>query len=326
MDQSRSLQPDAAGGTRDPWPHRALRAVGIEGESPALISPLRPSTTCGLCTLRVLVGLVMLYDAWASLGWSHKTEMAHFLGVGMGSAWVSLIVAGVSFVKLAIAASLLSGRSVRVMGWVGVFYGLFVWVAIEHGGDFGQDATDPGVGLPYVILFLYIIGVERLSAERDASRNEILTLARVLFGLLWAYDAALKFQPYFLTHYLGYLTDAQKDLAGTWQASYDQFWIVLSQAVGPKLIALGVAITEAAIAVSLLSGRWLRVFGPVGIILSLVIWTTAEEWGGPYSMGVASMMPMRLLGMAVIYILAFFYVWALYNPLDLLPGRRAAAP
>ena len=212
------------------------------------------------------------------------------------------------------------------MGWVGVFYGLFVWVAIEHGGDFGQDATDPGVGLPYVILFLYIIGVERLSAERDASRNEILTLARVLFGLLWAYDAALKFQPYFLTHYLGYLTDAQKDLAGTWQASYDQFWIVLSQAVGPKLIALGVAITEAAIAVSLLSGRWLRVFGPVGIILSLVIWTTAEEWGGPYSMGVASMMPMRLLGMAVIYILAFFYVWALYNPLDLLPGRRAAAP
>lgn len=322
MDQMNPVRPPVVAVGREPWLGRALRAVGIEGENPTLTSPVRPSSICGFCVLRSLVGLVVLYDAWASLSWSHKTEMAHFLGVGMHSPWVALTVAAVSFVKLALAASLLSGRSVRAIGWVGVVYGLFVWIAIEHGGDFGQTATDPGLGLPYVILFLYIIGIERLGRDPDISHNQILALARISFGLLWAYDAALKFQPYFLQHYLDYLLAAQKDVAGTWRAGYDQVWIVISQAVGPTVVAYAVGIAEAAIAVSLLTGRWLRVFGPVGIALSLVIWSTAEEWGGPYSMGVAAMMPMRLLGMAVVYALALIYVWMLYNPLDLLRGRR----
>ncbi|MBI1220834.1 MAG: hypothetical protein GC186_20110 [Rhodobacteraceae bacterium] len=324
MDRSNSLEPHTADGRFGRWLRGTLQAVGIEGENTSFTSELTPSTTQALTLLRLLVGLVMLYDAWGSLSWSHKTEMASFLGVGMESAWVALVVAGVSFLKIAIAASMLSGRGVTKLGWAGFFYGLFVWIAIEHGGDFGQDATDPGVGLAYIILFLFVIGAERLRSDPDLSHNEILAFARVLFGLLWAYDATLKLQPYFLDHYLDYLTAAQKDVAGTWQASYDQIWIVLSQAVGPQLVAWLVALTEAAIAISLFSGRWLRVFGPVGLGLSFVIWSTAEEWGGPYSMGIASMMPMRLFGMAVIYLLTFFYVWAFYNPLDLLNRSRAA--
>ena len=307
---------------REPWLRRALRAHGVEGENPKLTSVVRPSDALGFRVIRGLVGLVMLYDFWASLSWSHKTEAAQFLGVGMTSAWVSLMVAGISFVKLAIAASLLSGRRMLAMGWVGVAYGLFVWLAVEHGGDFGRDATDPGLGLPYIILFLYIIGVERLDLEPDISRNEILTLARILFGLLWAYDAALKLQPYFLNHYLDYLTSAQQNVAGTWRGAYDQVWITVSIAIGPKLVALMVAAVEAAISISLLTGRGLRLMGPIGIGLSLVIWTTAEQWGGPYSSGVANTMPMRLFGTAIIYVLALLYVWALYNPFDLLSRRR----
>jgi hypothetical protein len=324
MNQPTPSQALRAGEAREPWLRRALRAHGIEGENPKLTSVVRPSDALGFRVLRGLVGLVMLYDAWASLSWSHKTETAQFLGVGLTSPWVSLMVAGISFVKLAIAASLLSGRRMLAMGWVGVAYGLFVWLAVEHGGDFGRDATDPGLGLPYIILFLYIIGVERLDREPDISRNEILTLARVLFGLLWAYDAALKLQPYFLNHYLDYITTAQKAVAGTWRGAYDQAWIAASMAIGPKLVALMVAAVEAAISISLLSGRGLRILGPIGIGLSLVIWTTAESWGGPYSSGVASTMPMRLFGCAIIYALALLYVWALYNPLDLLARRRVA--
>lgn len=325
MDQTTMFQPSAAERLPDPWLRRALRAVGIEGENPALVSASHPPPMGGFCcVLRTVVGLVILYDFWTSLSWSHKIEMARFLGVGMDSAWVSLLVAGDTFVKLAVAVSLLSRRKVQTMGWVGVLYGLFVWIAMEHGGDFGQEATDPGLGLPYVILFLYVIGFERLDTEPDITRNEILTLARVLFGLLWAYDAALKFQPYFINHFLDYLTAAQKDLAGTWRGAYVQGWIALSLGIGPKLVALLIGAAEAALAASLLSGRWLRVMGPIGIVLSLVIWTTAEEWGGPYHFGVASMMPMRMFGTAILYLLALCYVWVLYNPLDLLFRRRAA--
>jgi hypothetical protein len=302
---------------------RTLRAVGIKGEDPNLTSVVSPRS---IDALRIIVGLVMLYDAWASLGLSHKTEMAQFLGVGMDSGWVALVVAAVSFMKLAISASLLSGRGVQAMGWVGVIYGLLVWIAMEHGGDFGQDATDPGLGLPYVITFLYLVGADRLRREGDASGNEILSLARVAFALLWAYDAVLKFQPYFINHYLEYLMDAQKDVgAQSWQGLYDQAWIAVSSAIGAKFVAVLVGAIEAAVAIGLLSGRGLRLLGPIGIALSLVIWTTAEEWGGPYSLGVAAQMSMRLIGIAVIYVIAFGYVWILYNPLDLIRGRHATA-
>lgn len=304
------------------WLQRSLAAVGLEGENPTLTSSVKPSS---IALLRIAVGLVVLYDAWASLGWSHKTEMAQFLGVDMESAWVALVVATVSFLKLAIAASLLTGRGVQAMGWAGVVYGLFVWVAVEHGGEFGQDATDPGLGLPYIVMFLYVVGAERLRIDSDVARNQILALARVAFALLWAYDAALKFQPYFLGHYLDYLTTAQNNAGpATWQGAYLQLWIAASQALGPTVVAALVALAEAAIALGLLLGRGLRVLGPVGIGLSLVIFSTAEGWGGPYSLGAASDMPMRLFGIAIIYTIALGYVWMLYNPIDLIAGRRKA--
>lgn len=300
---------------------RALRALGLNGVDPAVVSA---TSSRSFDVLRIAVGLVVLYDSWAVLTWEHKTEMARFLGVGMGSPWIALLVAGVAFLELAIAASLLSGRGVQVMGWFGVAYGLFVWIVMEHGGDFGKDATDPGVGLPYVVLFLFVVAADRLRRDGDVARNEILALARVAFGLLWAYDAILKFQPYFLGHYLDYLTAAQKDVgADSWLGAYDGMWIALSAALGPRTVAVLVGLVEIAVAAALVAGRGLRVLGPIGIGLALVIWTTAEQMGGPFSLGVATMMPMALLGTAILYVLALGYVWVLYNPLDWIrAGRR----
>ena len=309
--------PLAAGALR-----RALRALGLYGVDPAAVSA---TSSRSFDILRIAVGLVVLYDSWAVLTWEHKTEMAHFLGVGMGSAWLALLVAGVAFLELAIAASLLSGRGVQVMGWLGAAYGLFVWIVMEHGGDFGKDATDPGVGLPYAVLLLFVVAADRLRRDGDVARNEILALARVAFGLLWAYDAVLKFQPYFLGHYLDYLATAQKDVgAGSLRGAYDGMWIALSTALGPRTVAVVVGLTEAAVAAALVSGRGLRVFGPIGIGLALVVWTTAEEMGGPFSLGVAAMMPMALLGTAILYALALGYIWVLYNPMDWIRGGRRA--
>jgi uncharacterized membrane protein YphA (DoxX/SURF4 family) len=295
------------------WLASVLRALGLAGEDPTRVSRV---ATSSFDRLRIVFGLVLLYDSWTSLSWVHKTEMGHFLGLPLHSGWLHLTIAAIAFVKLALAAALIAGRGVSVMGWVGVVYGLVVWLAVEHGGDFGQDATDPGLGLPYIVVFLYVLGADRLHRHPNVSDNELLALARVAFGLLWGYDALLKFQPYFLTHYLDYLTTAQRDMAGTWAGTYDQAWIGVSRAIGPEVVAVAVALTETAVAVSLLSGRGLRLFAPVGLVLAFVIWSTAEEWGGPYSTGVGSM-PMNLLGTAIIYVIGLSYVCALYNPRDL---------
>lgn len=303
-----------------PWLRSALRALGMWGENPSQVSQVAASS---FDWLRIAFGLVLLYDSWTSLSWPHKMEMSRFLALAPTSAWLSIIVAAASFTKVSLTASLLSGRGLRVMGWVGVIYGLVVWPAMEHGGDFGQEANDPGLGLPYIVVFLYVLGIERLQRIPGLANNELLALARVLFGLLWGYDALLKFEPYFLNHYLDYLTAAQKDNAGTWRGAYDHAWIAVGAAVGPRLVAFSVGVAEVALAASLISGRGLRVVGPIGLVLSFVIWTTTEEWGGPYSMGVAATMPMRLLGPAIIYMVGLGYVWVLYNPLELL--RRGAA-
>lgn len=295
-----------------------LDNLDIKGEVPGRVSAVSARS---FDWLRILFGLIILYDAWTSLSWDHKMQMMQFLGVSMESPWLHPVVAAISFVKIAIAVSLLAGRGVKVMGWVGVVYALLVWLIVEHGGEFDQDATDPGIGLPYLVAFLFVIGADRVRGDPDVGHNQMLALARISFGLLWAYDALLKFQPYFLANYLDYLTEAGKDATG-WQATYVAAWVALSSALGPKLIAWLVALTEAGLAAGLLLGRGLRILGPIGLVLSFVIWSVPEQWGGPYSLGVTGT-PMSLVGIAVIYMVALGYVWVLYNPLDLFKGRSA---
>ncbi len=59
------------------------------------------------------------------------------------------------------------------------------------------------------------------------------------------------------------------------------------------------AIGESAIAVALLLGIFTNLASFIGILLSIVIWTTAEGFGGPYQAGSAD------IGSAVIYVRVF---------------------
>ncbi|HEX7324128.1 MAG TPA: hypothetical protein VF292_02090 [Rhodanobacteraceae bacterium] len=84
-------------------------------------------------------------------------------------------------------------------------------------------------------------------------------------------------------------------------------------------------IIEVVIACSLLSGRWLRVTLPLGLVFSLLIWTTAEGFGGPYGNGTTGM-PGNLFGTAIIYALLFAGLMLLYRWPFGGYGRRTAAP
>ncbi|WP_102225238.1 hypothetical protein [Acidimangrovimonas sediminis] len=299
---------------------RALIALGMEGEDTALTSQVRYAS---FTWIRLLFGAVLIYDAWSSLTWQHKVATAKAMGLSVDNPVLHLVVVILAFVELAVAVSVIADRGVVAMSWTGIGYAAFVWIVFQHGGDFGQDGTDPGVALPYVVMFLFLIGVERLRTSPDLSRNEMLALARNGFGLLWGYDALMKFHPYFLDHFDDFLTSAQTDMKGTWLATYDHLFLDVTNLIGPHLVALLVGLAEAAVAASLLSGRGLRIMAPVGFLLSFAIWSTAETLGGPYSLGVSSESA-QMFGTAVIYMLAFLYVMTLYSPLDLLRGRVPA--
>ena len=124
---------------------------------------------------------------------------------------------------------------------------------------------------------------------------------RVAFGFVWAIDAYFKWQPGFLGNFTGYLTDAMQGQPALVQG-WIQLWVNFIS-VDPYLFAVIVAIGETAIALALIFGFFTRGAIAGGTLLSLVIWATAEGFGGPYVAGATD------IGSAIIYVFVFAALW-----------------
>ncbi|HET6655115.1 MAG TPA: multicopper oxidase domain-containing protein [Gammaproteobacteria bacterium] len=123
------------------------------------------------------------------------------------------------------------------------------------------------------------------------------TALRVAFGIIWAVGAALTFSPDFAVHYVGYLHNAAQGQPD-WLAGWFSMWIGL---VTPH-VALFVWLTrivESFIALALLTGFARKSLYVLGALFSLLIWSTAEGFGGPYTVGATN------LGTAISYVLIF---------------------
>ncbi|HEU0196760.1 MAG TPA: hypothetical protein VFQ88_06040 [Nevskiaceae bacterium] len=160
---------------------------------------------------------------------------------------------------------------------------------------------------------------------------------RVMFGFVWAWDALYKLRPHFLLHFTSYLVgpDAMSgvpaagakmaSMAGmagmaaqpVWVVAWLHGWVAAINAISPMAFAVATALIEVAVALSLLSGRWLRVGLPLGFVFSLLIWVTAEGFGGPYGNGTTGM-PGNMFGTAIIYAILFAGLMVLYR----WPHRR----
>jgi nitrite reductase (NO-forming) len=121
---------------------------------------------------------------------------------------------------------------------------------------------------------------------------------RAAFGIVWAIDALMKWQPGFAAHYVGYLQNASQGQPG-WLAPWFQFWLAL---VTPHVGAfvLATRLVETAIALGLLFGLARKPMYVLGAIFSLLIWSTADGFGGPYTSGATD------VGPALVYVLVFF--------------------
>ena len=117
------------------------------------------------------------------------------------------------------------------------------------------------------------------------------------FGVIWLIDAILKWLPGFRADYMDTIM-GQADGQPGWLKPWFRFWIDW-QHPHPYVFAYLVAALETLIAVALIAGFARKITYTAAIVFSLLIWATAEGFGGPYTSGSAD------VGTAVIYALVF---------------------
>jgi len=126
---------------------------------------------------------------------------------------------------------------------------------------------------------------------------------RVTFGVIWLIDATLKWLPGFRSGYMGTIM-GQADGQPSWLKGWFDFWINLQH---PRALffAYLVAVAETLIALALIAGFARKLTYISAAAFSVLIWATAEGFGGPYTSGSAD------IGTAVIYAVVFMGLLAL---------------
>jgi nitrite reductase (NO-forming) len=123
------------------------------------------------------------------------------------------------------------------------------------------------------------------------------TALRVAFGLIWVVNAALTWTNEFAVHYVGYLHNAAQGQSA-WSAWWFSLWIAV---VTPHamLFVWATRIIETALALALVFGFARKTTYIAGALFSLLVWSTAEGFGGPYAVGATNM------GAGIVYVLVF---------------------
>lgn len=126
------------------------------------------------------------------------------------------------------------------------------------------------------------------------------TLLRVIFGIVWLVDAALKWMPSFFTGFESYI---QASVAGqpAWLAPWFHLWISVTSH-DPYVFALAVAIFETLIAVALLLGFARKITYYIGIIFSILLWSIPDAFGQFYLPGATD------IGASIIYAIVFLFL------------------
>jgi nitrite reductase (NO-forming) len=126
---------------------------------------------------------------------------------------------------------------------------------------------------------------------------------RIGFGVIWLIDAVLKWLPGFKDSYMSTIMGIKAGQPG-WLQPWFQFWISLQHGHITIFWAL-VATSETLIALALIFGFARKLTYCAAIVFSLLIWSTAEGFGGPYTSGASD------IGTAIIYAVVFAGLLAL---------------
>jgi uncharacterized membrane protein YphA (DoxX/SURF4 family) len=120
---------------------------------------------------------------------------------------------------------------------------------------------------------------------------------RIVFGLVWIIDGAMKFI-YMVPSNVVDMVQGAGQGQPDWLVGWYSFWTALVSA-NPAFVLYAVGALELLLGILLVLGlmRKIAYFG--GIILSLVIWSIDEGFGGPYGPGSTD------IGAAIMYVFVF---------------------
>lgn len=144
-------------------------------------------------------------------------------------------------------------------------------------------------------------------------RQKGVGITRIIFGLVLAAAAFLKWQPQFQNSFVAQVTAAQGGQPAP-IVNWISFWAHLVS-VNPLLFARIEASTETALALFLLLGILSNLTCAVGILLSLGIWAIPEGFGGPYVAGQSTDIGAGL-PYAIVFALLLFLSAGRYYGLD----------
>jgi nitrite reductase (NO-forming) len=125
-----------------------------------------------------------------------------------------------------------------------------------------------------------------------------VAVLRMAFGVIWAVDASLKWQPAFQANFQQILSGVAKG-----QPGFLNWWFGLWQFVvsgRAPIFGIMTASTETYLALALLTGFARKFTYSLGIMYGLFVWSVAEGFGGPYMPGTTTD-----VGAAIIYSLVF---------------------
>jgi thiosulfate dehydrogenase [quinone] large subunit len=144
--------------------------------------------------------------------------------------------------------------------------------------------------------------VSKYNSQINSYISKRIAVVRILFGVIWAVDAAFKFEPAF---YNGILQTVKAADAGepSWLNHWFSPWYRIIGS-NPHLFAGIIIVTETLIAISLLFGIARRLNYVLGAVLSFLIWSVAEGFGGPYVSGSTD------IGAGFIYVVVFLALYA----------------
>ncbi len=141
-------------------------------------------------------------------------------------------------------------------------------------------------------------------------RIELKTFIRVVFGIVWLIDGALKFQPGMSAIFPQLISNAGQGQPG-WLLPWFTFWLnIVSQ--NPQFWVYLIGTAELCLAIGLIFGLLRKMTYIVGISLSLIIWAVPEGLGGPYGPGSTD------IGTGIIY--AFVFLSLILNNVEFGPS------
>jgi uncharacterized membrane protein YphA (DoxX/SURF4 family) len=123
------------------------------------------------------------------------------------------------------------------------------------------------------------------------------TIVRLLFGVIWAIDAYLKWLPGYRDTYISNLKQTAQGQP-SFLHGWFRFWINL-QSGAPTVFATLTGVAETSLALVLLLGVARRAGYTLGAVYALMIWAVGEGFGGPYMSGSTD------IGTGIIYTMLF---------------------